>query len=93
MIFLREELFSKFMLKFDLNILKEWFFRSQKQEGANNEKFDSHPSDPRSVPAYLVVHNNWYYGLDLFTSSLLLLLALGEDPAVPALKVKFRKPF
>ncbi|XP_026277239.1 two pore calcium channel protein 1 [Frankliniella occidentalis] len=57
------------------------------EEGANNEKFDSHPSDPKAVPAYLLVHNNWYYGLDLFTSSLLLILALGEDPAVTALKL------
>lgn len=57
------------------------------EEGANNEKFDSHPSDPKAVPAYLMVHNNWYHGLDLFTSSLLLILALGEDPAVPALQL------
>ncbi|KAJ1524179.1 hypothetical protein ONE63_010705 [Megalurothrips usitatus] len=57
------------------------------EEGANNEKFDSHPSDPQAVPAYLLVHNNWYYGLDLFTSIFLLLLALGEDPAVSSFKL------
>ncbi|KAL1502414.1 hypothetical protein ABEB36_007557 [Hypothenemus hampei] len=52
------------------------------EEGENNEKFDSHPRHPSALPAYLLVHNQWYYGLDLFFSIILLLLALVEDPAV-----------
>lgn len=59
-----------------------WF-----QEGLNNEKFDSHPSSPEELPAYLRVHNPWYHGLDLLASLLLILLAFTEDPAVPAFRV------
>ncbi|XP_044739100.1 two pore calcium channel protein 1-like isoform X2 [Chrysoperla carnea] len=57
------------------------------EEGANNEKFDSHPRHPEALPAYLLVHNSWYHGLDLAVSIFLLLLAFGEDPAVPSLKL------
>lgn len=57
------------------------------QEGRNNEKFDSHPKHPEDLPAYLLVHNNWYYGLDLLTSLILLILALAEEPAVPMFQV------
>ncbi|XP_014213828.1 two pore calcium channel protein 1-like isoform X2 [Copidosoma floridanum] len=53
------------------------------EEGRNNEKFDSHPRHPEDLPAYLLVHNSWYYGLDLFTSLILLGLAFVEEPAVP----------
>jgi two pore calcium channel protein 1 len=52
------------------------------QEGENNEKFDSHPRHPTALPAYLLVHNSWYYGLDLAFSIILLLLALAESPSV-----------
>ncbi|KAK4878004.1 hypothetical protein RN001_010510 [Aquatica leii] len=52
------------------------------EEGQNNEKFDSHPKHPSDLPAYLLVHNAWYYGLDLITSVILLLLALVEAPSV-----------
>ncbi|XP_053597869.1 two pore calcium channel protein 1 isoform X2 [Microplitis demolitor] len=52
------------------------------EEGRNNEKFDSHPRHPEDLPAYLLVHNDWYYGLDLSTSLLLLALAFVEEPAV-----------
>lgn len=58
------------------------------QEGLNNEKFDSHPSSPEELPAYLRVHNPWYHGLDLLASLVLILLAFTEDPAVPAFEVK-----
>lgn len=58
------------------------------EEGRNNEKFDSHPTHPSALPAYLLVHNSWYYGLDLATSILLLLLALVESPAVQLFEVK-----
>ena len=57
------------------------------KEGENNEKFDSHPREPDALPAYLLVHNRWYYGLDLVASLILMTLALGEDPAVPAFQV------
>ncbi|XP_054279606.1 two pore calcium channel protein 1-like isoform X2 [Macrosteles quadrilineatus] len=57
------------------------------EEGKNNEKFDSHPREPDALPAYLLVHNRWYYGLDLTTSMLLLALALVEDPAVPLFRL------
>ncbi|XP_078040114.1 two pore segment channel 1 isoform X1 [Augochlora pura] len=57
------------------------------EEGRNNEKFESHPKHPEDLPAYLLVHNNWYYGLDLLTSLLLLALALVEEPAVPLFKI------
>ncbi|XP_012251798.1 two pore calcium channel protein 1-like isoform X2 [Athalia rosae] len=53
------------------------------EEGRNNEKFDSHPRHPEDLPAYLLVHNSWYYGLDLLTSLILLALAFVEEPAVP----------
>ncbi|KAI5722352.1 hypothetical protein M8J76_007262 [Diaphorina citri] len=56
------------------------------EEGANNDKFDSHPGHPGALPAYLLVHNDWYYGLDLATSLILISLALGEEPAVPAFR-------
>lgn len=52
------------------------------EEGENNEKFDSHPRHPSALPAYLLVHNSWYYGVDLATSVALLSLALFEEPAV-----------
>ncbi|KAK0159692.1 hypothetical protein PV327_010782 [Microctonus hyperodae] len=57
------------------------------EEGRNNEKFDSHPRHPEDLPAYLLVHNSWYYGLDLFTSLILLGLAFVEEPAVPLFKL------
>ncbi|KOB76873.1 putative two pore channel 1, partial [Operophtera brumata] len=53
------------------------------EEGLNNEKFDSHPSSPEELPAYLRVHNPWYHGLDLLASLVLILLAFTEDPALP----------
>ncbi|XP_063218915.1 two pore calcium channel protein 1-like isoform X2 [Bacillus rossius redtenbacheri] len=57
------------------------------EEGENNEKFDSHPHNPAALPAYLLVHNRWYYGLDMATSIVLLVLAFVEDPAIPYFKV------
>ncbi|XP_050668395.1 two pore channel protein 1-like isoform X2 [Leptidea sinapis] len=57
------------------------------EEGLNNEKFDSHPSSPEELPAYLMVHNPWYHGLDLLASLVLILLAFTEDPAVPAFEL------
>ncbi|XP_048482416.1 two pore channel protein 1 isoform X2 [Plutella xylostella] len=57
------------------------------EEGLNNEKFDSHPSSPEELPAYLRVHNPWYHGLDLLASLVLILLAFTEDPAVPMFRL------
>lgn len=57
------------------------------QEGENNEKFDSHPHEPEALPAYLLVHNDWYYGMDLATSLVLIILAFAEDPATPPFEV------
>ncbi|XP_058791332.1 two pore calcium channel protein 1-like [Phymastichus coffea] len=57
------------------------------EEGRNNEKFESHPRHAEDLPAYLLVHNSWYYGLDLLTSLILLGLAFVEEPAVPLFKL------
>ncbi|XP_031330595.1 uncharacterized protein LOC116161399 [Photinus pyralis] len=57
------------------------------EEGQNNEKFDSHPRHPNDLPAYLLVHNAWYYGLDLIMSIIILLLALVEAPSVDNFQV------
>lgn len=62
-------------------------FLSVIQEGENNEKFDSHPHEPEALPAYLLVHNDWYYGMDLITSLVLIILAFAEDPATPPFEV------
>ncbi|CAG2122342.1 unnamed protein product, partial [Medioppia subpectinata] len=57
------------------------------EEGFNNDKFEYHPKSRKSLPAYLVVHNHWFYSMDLLASLLLLLLALFEKPAINGLKV------
>ncbi|CAG2054318.1 unnamed protein product [Timema podura] len=57
------------------------------KEGENNEKFDSHPHNSAALPAYLLVHNRWYYGLDMATSIILLTLAFVEEPALPLFKL------
>lgn len=57
------------------------------EEGLNNDKFDYHPRSRDALPAYLIVHNHWFYALDLFAAFLLLALALVENPAVNGFKV------
>ncbi|XP_071448178.1 two pore calcium channel protein 1-like [Hetaerina americana] len=57
------------------------------EEGKNNEKFDSHPKDRHSLPAYLIVHSPWYYGLDLTASLVLLALGFVEPPAIPLFRL------
>nr|CAH7728737.1 unnamed protein product [Callosobruchus chinensis] len=52
------------------------------EEGENNEKFDSHPCHPSALPAYLLVHNQWYYSFDVAFSILLIMLAIVEKPSV-----------
>ncbi|XP_076345676.1 two pore calcium channel protein 1-like isoform X2 [Tachypleus tridentatus] len=53
------------------------------EEGENNDKFDYHPRNKDALPAYLLVHNFWFYILDLLAAVMLMGLALVEKPAVP----------
>ncbi|XP_065571448.1 two pore channel protein 1-like isoform X2 [Artemia franciscana] len=57
------------------------------EEGINNDKFASHPKSQEALPAYLLVHNHWYYFLDFVASLILMLLALTEKPAHPVLEL------
>ncbi|CAD5121091.1 DgyrCDS9631 [Dimorphilus gyrociliatus] len=52
------------------------------QEGLYNDKFDTHPNGSAAVTAYVITHNFWFYLLDLVASTILLLLAFFEPPAV-----------
>lgn len=52
------------------------------QEGLYNDKFDTHPNGSAAVTAYVITHNFWFYLLDLIVSTILLLLAFFEPPAV-----------
>lgn len=51
------------------------------EEGINNDKLTSHPNSHEALPAYLLVHNHWYYALDLVAALLLVSLAFTEKPA------------
>uniref|UniRef100_A0A8C6YJN7 Two pore segment channel 1 n=1 Tax=Naja naja TaxID=35670 RepID=A0A8C6YJN7_NAJNA len=51
-------------------------------EGENNDKFVTHPKDPKALASYLFVHNHLFYLMELTTALLLLLLSLCEAPAV-----------
>lgn len=57
------------------------------EEGINNDKLTSHPHCHEALPAYLLVHNKWYYSLDLAAALLLTLLAFTEKPANPLFQV------
>ena len=57
------------------------------EEGINNDKLTSHPSCHEALPAYLLVHNKWYYALDFAASLLLILLTFTERPANPLFRV------
>ncbi|CAJ0927830.1 unnamed protein product [Ranitomeya imitator] len=63
------------------------FASSDFQEGKNNDKFYTHPRDPKALTAYLFAHNHLFYMLELGTGLLLLLLSLCEAPAVPFLRL------
>ncbi|XP_072043835.1 two pore channel protein 1-like [Amphiura filiformis] len=52
------------------------------QEGENNLKFDTHPKNQDALPAYILVHNFWFYVMDLCAAILIMTLALFEHPAV-----------
>uniref|UniRef100_A0A8C4QMT8 Two pore segment channel 1 n=1 Tax=Eptatretus burgeri TaxID=7764 RepID=A0A8C4QMT8_EPTBU len=53
------------------------------QEGENNDKFFSHPRTCAALPAYLLVHNTWFYLVELAAALLIIALSLCESPAVP----------
>uniref|UniRef100_A0A3Q3JLX2 Ion transport domain-containing protein n=1 Tax=Monopterus albus TaxID=43700 RepID=A0A3Q3JLX2_MONAL len=57
------------------------------QEGENNDKFFSHPRNPKALAAYLFVHNHLFYMMELVTGLLLMMLSLCEAPAVPSLRL------
>ena len=49
------------------------------QEGQNNDRFDTHPSQ-KAMPWYLLAHSTCFYLVDMMASLLLLCLALAERP-------------
>ncbi|KAM6931501.1 two pore channel protein 1 isoform 1-T1 [Xenentodon cancila] len=57
------------------------------QEGENNDKFFSHPRNPKALAAYLFAHNHLFYMMELLTGLLLMMLSLCEAPAVPSLRL------
>ncbi|XP_042564467.1 two pore calcium channel protein 1 isoform X1 [Clupea harengus] len=57
------------------------------QEGENNDKFFTHPQNPRALSAYLFAHNHLFYLMELVTGLLLMMLSLSEAPAVPSLRL------
>ncbi|CAL8347939.1 unnamed protein product [Lota lota] len=57
------------------------------QEGENNDKFFTHPRNPKALAAYLFAHNHLFYLMELVTGLLLLVLSLCEAPAVPSLRL------
>ncbi|KAJ8044123.1 Two pore calcium channel protein 1 [Holothuria leucospilota] len=56
------------------------------QEGEDNNRFDTHPRNQSALPAYLIIHNTYFYLIDLASSILLMSLALIEKPAVPVIE-------
>ncbi|XP_071790581.1 two pore channel protein 1-like isoform X1 [Asterias amurensis] len=57
------------------------------KEGENNEHFTTHPKNQDALPAYILVHNVWFYLMDFTAAFLLLGLALCENPAVPVFQL------
>lgn len=57
------------------------------QEGENNDKFFTHPRNPKALAAYLFAHNHLFYLMELLTGLLLMMLSLCEAPAVPSLRL------
>lgn len=57
------------------------------QEGENNDKFFTHPRNPKALSAYLFAHNHLFYMMELVTGLLLMMLSLCEAPAVPSLRL------
>lgn len=57
------------------------------KEGENNDKFFTHPRNPKALAAYLFAHNHLFYMMELLTGLLLMMLSLCEAPAVPSLRL------
>uniref|UniRef100_A0A674F676 Two pore segment channel 1 n=1 Tax=Salmo trutta TaxID=8032 RepID=A0A674F676_SALTR len=57
------------------------------REGENNDKFFTHPRNPKALAAYLFAHNHLFYMMELLTGLLLMVLSLSEAPAVPSLRL------
>ena len=61
------------------------------EEGKNNDKFLHHPRDREALPAYLLVHSQWFNIIDLCVSLVILLLGFVEQDSgteqIPFLKV------
>uniref|UniRef100_A0A8C4HFV2 Ion transport domain-containing protein n=1 Tax=Dicentrarchus labrax TaxID=13489 RepID=A0A8C4HFV2_DICLA len=62
-------------------------FQFHIQEGENNDKFFTHPRNPKALAAYLFAHNHLFYMMELLTGLLLMMLSLCEAPAVPSLRL------
>lgn len=62
-------------------------FKFHIQEGENNDKFFTHPRNPKALAAYLFAHNHLFYMMELLTGLLLMMLSLCEAPAVPSLRL------
>lgn len=63
------------------------FFEFHIKEGENNDKFFTHPRNPKALAAYLFAHNHLFYMMELLTGLLLMMLSLCEAPAVPSLRL------
>jgi len=61
------------------------------EEGQNNDKFLHHPRDRESLPAYLLVHSQWFNLIDLVVSVVVLCLGFVEQDSssevIPILQV------
>lgn len=62
-------------------------FKFHIQEGENNDKFFTHPRNPKALAAYRFAHNHLFYMMELLTGLLLMMLSLCEAPAVPSLRL------
>eukprot|EP00092_Neocalanus_flemingeri_P012722 GFUD01013709.1.p1 GENE.GFUD01013709.1~~GFUD01013709.1.p1 ORF type:complete len:872 (+),score=167.61 GFUD01013709.1:299-2914(+) len=57
------------------------------EEGQNNDKFLHHPRDRESLPAYLLVHSQWFNVIDLLVSVVILALGFAEQNEIPFFQV------
>uniref|UniRef100_A0A8C7CJ05 Two pore segment channel 1 n=1 Tax=Oncorhynchus kisutch TaxID=8019 RepID=A0A8C7CJ05_ONCKI len=64
-----------------------YYMTDHKTEGENNDKFFTHPRNPKALAAYLFAHNHLFYMMELLTGLLLMVLSLSEAPAVPSLRL------
>ena len=55
------------------------------EEGLNNDKFIHHPRSQEALPAYLLVHNNWFHLFDVSAALVLLALGFFEAPCTDSL--------